>query len=557
MDTNIPTPFEWGPFLACLQEPVLVIEPETHRVLACNPAAEFLFGYAPSTADPLTLEAIVPADWPAVAAAAEVASSGGERQIITCQGTSRFGEAMELSLTITAAPGNAQALALVSRPANPGADTSLSSLPSRAVFRDRLAQALSQARRHGWRVGVLCLDVDRFALINDTLGHDAGDVVLGLIADRLRGSLRDYEMVARLGTDEFLIMLTDLNDDEGLLRAVNRFQGSLLTPLKLGEQEVTVTARVGISRSGVDGEDASELIKAATVAKRFAKGQPQGYEIYRPDMAAAPARLKLVTLLKRALERNELFLHYQPQVDLKTGKIVGAEALVRWNSPDFGIVPPMQFIPVAEETGLIGPLSEWVLQEACRQAHTWRKEGLPAIRLAVNLSARNFQEADLASRVRQTLIDHNMSPELLEVEITENALMTNIEVAGGILNDLAGCGLHVSLDDFGTGYSSLSYLKRFPLHTLKIDRAFVRDIETDPHDAMIVKAIVALSHSMQLRVVAEGVENEHQLAYLVDLGCDEVQGFYFSRPLPPDEFATLLRTKGGFELPALLKHATP
>ncbi len=419
----------------------------------------------------------------------------------------------------------------------------LTGLPNRLLFQDRLNQALAHARLHHRQTAVMMMDLDRFKIINDTLGHPFGDQVLKTIAERLLYRLREVDTVSRLGGDEFALVLPDLSETSDITKIGQIIHEEVSRVIRIGEQELFVTPSMGISVYPSDGDDAVTLIKNAEVALYQAKDERNRYQLYAPAMnATASEWLTLESHLRRALERDELILHYQPQIDLHTGQVVGAEALIRWKHPEWGMVSPAKFIPLAEETGLIVPISEWVLRSACAQNVAWQQMGLPPIRVAVNLSGRHLSKhAELVKQVANTLEATGLAPQLLELELTESILMEDVEAAIETLQQLSAMGVKLSIDDFGTGYSSLSYLKRFPIDTLKIDQAFVREIATAEEDAAIVIAVIALAHSLRLNVIAEGVETDGQLGFLKHQGCDEVQGYFFSRPLPVEDLVPFLR----------------
>jgi len=418
---------------------------------------------------------------------------------------------------------------------------SLTGLPNRVLFLDRLDHSLAHARRTENLIAIMVLDLDRFKLINDTLGHEVGDRIISMIADRLNACVRDCDTVARLEGDEFTIILTDVGDVAGAIRVAKRIIHALSIPFFVEEQELFVTTSIGISVFPNDGDNAADLMKKADAAMYRAKDQRNSYQLYTSNMnVVAAERLSLETSLRKAIEREELLLHYQPKVHLVTGQIVGAEALLRWQHPEHGMVSPGQFIPVAEETGLIVPITEWVVKTACNQLKAWRDEGLPALRMSVNLSGRHFKQEGLVALATEILVSTGVPPEQIEFELTESILMENVEVTIKTLKYLSFMGFQFSIDDFGTGYSSLSYLKRFPINTLKIDRSFVRDMASNQDDAAIVRAIIALARSLNLRLVAEGVETADQLAFLKDHGCDEMQGFYFSKPVPAEALRSLI-----------------
>ncbi len=419
----------------------------------------------------------------------------------------------------------------------------LTGLPNRLLVHDRLNQALAHARLHRRQTAVMMMDLDRFKIINDTLGHPVGDQVLKTIAERLLFRLREVDTIARLGGDEFALVIPDLSETSDIAKIAQVVLEEVSRMIKIGEHELVVTPSIGISVFPSDGDDAVTLIKNAEAALYQAKEERNRYQLYAPAMnACASEWLMLESHLRRALERDELILHYQPQINISNGKVVGAEALIRWKHPERGMISPATFIPLAEETGLIVPISVWVLRTACAQNVAWQKMGLPPVRIAVNLSGRHLSKhAELVRQVAEALEATGMAPEFLELELTESILMENVEATIKTLGQISDMGVMLSIDDFGTGYSSLSYLKRFPIDTLKIDQTFVRDSASDDGDAAIVKAVIALAHSLQLNVIAEGVETEKQLAFLRSQGCDEVQGYFFSRPLPADGLTAFIQ----------------
>jgi diguanylate cyclase (GGDEF)-like protein/PAS domain S-box-containing protein len=427
---------------------------------------------------------------------------------------------------------------------------SLTRLPNRNLLRDRLQHALIVAQRHHKGVAVVFIDLDGFKNVNDSLGHSVGDRLLSVVAERLARCTRTSDTVARHGGDEFVIVITDTVDEQSLIAWMERVRASISEPVWLDGTELYVGCSMGASLFPQDGEDAETLMKKADLAMYRAKDMGRNtFQFYQPEMnASAGARLNLERRLRRALRDKEFLLHYQPQVDIESGQIVGTEALVRWLDPEVGLVLPSSFIPVAEESGLIGPLSEWVLREACRQNKAWQDEGLPPTRVSVNLSARVFQQRDIAKLVMQVLAETGLEPQYLELELTESTIMRNAEEAVSMLNELHALGIGLAIDDFGTGYSSLSYLKRFPVDRLKIDRSFVSDIGVSGDDETITSAIIALAHSLKLQVIAEGVETSAQLEFLKERACDEMQGFYFAKPLSTDAISELLQGGVGREL---------
>ena len=418
---------------------------------------------------------------------------------------------------------------------------SLTDLPNRLLFRDRLGQALARSRRQGGLVALMFVDLDRFKRINDTFGHAAGDLLLKTVGARLRASVRESDTVARMGGDEFTVTLCCVDDLHHVATIAQTILEALQKPCDLQGHDVVVTTSIGIAvypfdpqDSGVDG-----LLRRADQALYRAKAQGRNnYQFYQPEMnEASVERLTLETKLRRAVEQQEFLTYYQPRLAAADGRLVAAEALVRWRAADGSLIPPSEFIPLAEDTGLILPLGEQVLRHACRQARAWRASAPEPFRIAVNLSARQFSQPNLVSAMAQILAQTDLDPGALEVEITESVAMGNAGATIQKLKAIADMGIAISIDDFGTGYSSLSYLKRFPVDSVKIDRSFVRHLPTDPDDAAIARAIIDMGHRLGLRVVAEGVETEAQLALLRSYGCDEVQGYLTGRPSPPDAFA--------------------
>ncbi len=417
----------------------------------------------------------------------------------------------------------------------------LTGLPNRRLFNDRLDVAISAARRHRQRLAVMFLDLDLFKRINDTLGHGVGDSVLVEMSERLKSCVRDCDTVARMGGDEFTIMQSEISGEEDAARLARRVIDSIRMPFHIDGRELYLTTSIGISIFPDDGEESEILIKNADIAMYRAKDLGRNsYQLYTSSMNAKSfERLVMESALRKALERNEFLLNYQVKVDLLTGQIAGAEALLRWMHPDLGLVSPADFIPLAEDTGLIVGIGDWVIEAACAQNKAWQERGLGFIRLAVNISPRQFRQPDLVSRVRSHLLKHRLEPKYLEIEVTESVLMEHMDLAATMLEELRQIGVHVSIDDFGTGYSSLSYLKRIPIDALKIDASFMHEITVASGDAEIVSAIIALAHNLKLKVVAEGVETEEQVNFLRGKGCDEIQGYLVSRPLSAENFESL------------------
>ena len=421
----------------------------------------------------------------------------------------------------------------------------LTSLPNRALFHQRLQRSLVHAQRFNEGLAVLFIDLDRFKNVNDTLGHDAGDRVLQAVAERLKGCLREVDTLARLGGDEFAVLIEQVADTRFVGSVARKLLKTMAELLMLGEQEYQITASIGISTYPADGSDATTLLKNADIAMYRAKERGKNNsQFYAAAMNAhSMARLSLETGLRHALERGEFLLHYQPKVDIASGRITGMEALVRWMRPEFGMVSPADFIPLAEETGLIVPIGAWVLKAACERNRAWQCQGMAPLRVAVNLSARQFVQANLVSDVARVLDASGLAPESLELEITESMVMDNPERAIQTLLQLKSMGIALAIDDFGTGYSSLGYLRRFPMDNIKIDRSFIKDIPRSSDDATITRTIIDMTHNLRLKVIAEGVETAAQLDFLREHGCDEMQGYHFSRPLAGDAFLALVQAQ--------------
>ncbi len=417
----------------------------------------------------------------------------------------------------------------------------LTGLPNRNLFQEQLSLASGRAKRSGQMLALMFLDLDRFKEINDTLGHATGDLLLQAIARLLKGSLRQVDSVARLGGDEFTIIVEEITDIEQVITIAEKVKAAFSDPIVVDGRELFVTASIGISLDS-GALDVDALLQTAGIAMHRAKEEGRNtYEFYASEMNEGRAgRLDMEILLRRAVARQEFVLHYQPIVAIKESRVVCVEALIRWNSPELGFVSPAQFIPLAEETGLIVPIGEWVLTTACLQAKAWQNQGIQPLRMSVNLSPRQFRQKNLVEMIAGVLEKTGLDANLLEVEITEGMIMHRADQAVAALERLNKLGVRLSVDDFGTGYSSLSYLKRFPVQTLKIDRSFVNDLTTDDDDASIVTAIIAMAKSLKLEVIAEGVETREQLAFLTRLHCDKYQGYLFSRPIPADDCIRLL-----------------
>ena len=430
----------------------------------------------------------------------------------------------------------------------------LTGLPNRLLFTEQLQKALANAERQNEQVAVLFVDLDHFKRVNDTLGHSAGDELLRIVSTRLAQSVRPLDSIsrsagerenssiARLGGDEFIVMLSELHGASDAAIVARRLVTALTEPVTIQGTEFYVSASVGIAMYPYDGAEIDTLLMNADTAMYRAKEAGRGgFQFYDRSMnARALERLVMETMLRRALERHEFVLHYQPRIALATGQIVGAEALIRWQHPERGLVSPREFITLAEETSLVIPIGEWALAEVCRQAKAWLNEGVVAVPVAVNLASTHLREHNLPDLVARMLEKHALPPMYLEIEVTESILMADPELSYATAKRLNELGVHLSIDDFGTGYSSLSYLKRLPIAALKIDQSFVRDLASDPDDAAIITAIIAMAHTLKLKVIAEGVETEAQRVFLKTHGCDEFQGYLMSRPVEADEFARLI-----------------
>ena len=418
----------------------------------------------------------------------------------------------------------------------------LTGLPNRVLLDDRLTQAVAHANRDGQPFALLAVDLDRFKLINDSLGHRAGDIVLDEVSRRLSSVVRDIDTVARTGGDEFIIVISPSSAPEDAVAIARRARDALRAPMRVSGVELHVTCSVGVACYPTDANSADSLIARADAAMYCAKQRGRNnVQCFAQGMdAVTVGRVSLESDLHAAIEAGQFELHYQPKPDTQSGDVHSAEALIRWRHPQRGLIVPDQFIPLAEECGLINEIGAWVLREACRQCAEWQRSGLPALRVAVNVAATQFKRGDLLDVIRGALEGAGLEARFLEIELTESAVMTNPEESAVILEQLSRMGVIVSVDDFGTGYSSINYLRRFPIDKLKIDRSFVRDLDCEV-DASIVQAIISLAHSLRLKVVAEGVETPDQLKFLRSLGCDQYQGFHFSPPLPANQFAELLR----------------
>ena len=422
----------------------------------------------------------------------------------------------------------------------------LTGLPNRALLEDRLSQAILQAQRHDHWVTTLFADIDNFKLVNDGLGHNAGDELLKIVAKRMSDCLRATDTVARLGGDEFVIILPDQpKNADAISQTVRKLQTAISEPIRLDGRDVTITTSVGVASYPVDSADVDTLLAAADAAMYRAKEIGRdNFQFYTPELnIQVHGKFLLQEELRSAVARSEFVLHYQPQVDLRSGRLFAVEALIRWNHPKLGLIAPLKFIPSAEETGLIVPIGDWVLNEACRQNKAWQNAGLPPMVVCVNVSARQFKEKNLTARVANALKASGLEGKYLELEVTESLIMQDLDLAIVTMEELKGLGVHLSIDDFGTGYSSLSALKTFPVSRLKIDKSFIEGLLANENDKAVTSAVISLARKLNLRVIAEGVENDAQADFLRDINCDEMQGYLFSKPLPAREIEELLKAR--------------
>lgn len=423
----------------------------------------------------------------------------------------------------------------------------LTGLPNRTLFEDRLEQAVAVAQRAAGMLGVLFIAIDQLKKVNDSLGHLSGDLLMKHVAGRLRGCVTEGDTVARFDADEFAVMLAHVDGARDAVEVIASIRSALMPPFDLDGRELFATSSVGVSLFPHDGKDSRRMLKnAASALSRARKSGGDNYRFYTKDMnSTASKQFELESSLRHAIENEELVLHYQPRLAIDSLKITGVEALVRWQHPQLGLLAPAAFIPMAEDNGLILPIGEWVLRTACRQNRKWQTQGFSPICVGVNVSARQFQEQPLAKIIQEILAATGLAAKYLDLELTESSIMSNTPATIEVLTKLKAMDVTISIDDFGTGFSSLSYLKRLPIDTLKIDQSFIRDVTTDPDDAALVMAIVTLGHNLRLQVVAEGVETEEQLKFLHLLRCDEVQGYFFSKPLPAPGLELLLAANAG------------
>jgi diguanylate cyclase (GGDEF)-like protein/PAS domain S-box-containing protein len=521
-----------------------------------NPAAARIFGCAPRELVGLRVgDLVVTADGLDARSRVEIAALP-RQSLLEVLGRRRDGTAFPIELSVADLP-EPHTLVVTVRDITARKATeeqilyhathdALTGLPNRALFDDRLATALKHSARSEQMLAVLFLDLDRFKIVNDTLGHSIGDTLLVALSRRLRAAVRAEDTVARMGGDEFIFILRGLRNAEDAVKPAQKVLEAIRPPFHIGVHDLHVTASIGISLYPGDGVAPEQLLKCADLALYRAKERGRDrLQLYNPTFNVQVfEQMVLEGRLRRALEQRQFELLYQPQIGLDTGAVVGFEALLRWRHPELGLVAPDQFVPLAEESGLIEPLGIWVLRTACEQHRAWREAGLPNFRLAVNMSARQFERPGLESRIREVLSETDMDARLLEIELTESVLMQEGDHTEALLASLSDLGVGLALDDFGTGYSSLSYLKRFPITRVKIDRCFVRDIATSGGDAAVARAVIAMAHGLGVEVVAEGIETPEQLAVLRRYGCDEGQGFLLGRPAAPSAVPEVIRRPG-------------
>jgi diguanylate cyclase (GGDEF)-like protein/PAS domain S-box-containing protein len=538
------------------QDAILILN-DRRRIMMANTQSEKMFGFEPGEMANMEVEGVVPTLFANDGAdqgekyAQEVVQPSLESDFIGVRkdksafvaevGLSELGPS-DNHVTMVILRDVTDRIALQSRLLQQATHDALTGLPNRVLFRDRSEQAIADARRNKSQLALLFLDLDHFKNLNDTLGHDRGDMLLQLVAGRLEQSLRANDTVARQGGDEFTILLRDIRNAPDVLKVTNKILASFAKPFSVMGEEIYVSVSIGVALYPFHDTKIGALLKYADIAMYRAKQMGRNnFQFYNAGMnSTVHARVSTETQLRHALSRNELAVHYQAQLNPYSNEITGMEALIRWEHPALGTIQPSTFIPIAEEAGLIVPIGEWVLRTACEQTRRWQENGRPDIRVSVNVSAVQFRQDGFARKVAKILRDTGLKPSSLELEITEGVMMRDIEATIRVLNSLNEMGIHISIDDFGTGYSSLSYLKQFPIKTLKIDKSFVNGISSDESDDAIVKATIALAHSLGIAVVAEGVETAEQNAFLMRHGCDKIQGYYISRPVPAQEFENLL-----------------
>lgn len=537
--------------------PMLLVDPVSGNVLDANDNALKYYGYASEAIRSMNITQINDASYETVQERLSLVRHGllerFETNHRTASGEVRLVEVSASPIDLGGTDGILQIVnditdrrTAIEKIMEMATHDELTGLPNRNLLMDRLNQAFANADRSGHSVALMFIDLDQFKSVNDSIGHDVGDLLLKEVACRMSGVVRAQDTVARQGGDEFLVILPDLPNPSLASIVAEKLIAAISQPFEIQGHSLHVGASVGIAAYPRDAKDSGTLLKYADTAMYGVKTAGRNsYRFFSPDMHESSVEHQVIAgALHYALERQEMSVAYQPLVNVKSGKTIGMEALLRWNNPKLGSVSPMKFIPIAEDSGLIVPIGEWVIRDACRTIAEWKSKGIEVPRIAINLSARQFRLKTLVEDISRILKETGTDPRRIGLEITESMLIENVEQAVETLEKLSSLGFEVSIDDFGTGYSSLSYLKRFPVRKLKIDRSFVNDIVTDPDDVVIVKSIVDLAHNLGLRVVAEGVENDAQLEMLRDMGCDCAQGYLFSRPISSDEMETRLTNEG-------------
>ncbi len=561
LDVRLHTEEKYRNLLECASDAIVIVD-QRRCIIFANAQAERMFGFGREEMIRQTIEMLMPdriRENHAHLAETYIGASQARPMAVGMSVTARRKDGSEFPVEVTLSPLMTEEGLIVSSIIRDLSErksyeerlvylaqyNAITGLPNRNLLRDRLEQGIARAEQDGGKVALILLDIDRFKEINDSLGHQTGDRVLKALAERLVATLSSLHTVAHPGGDEFLVMVERSRGESEILPIVETILHACDLPFLIEDREIFLLASLGITVYPDDGRDSEMLLKNVDVAMYQAKRDGRNtFRFYAPQMdARANERLNLEHCLRRALPNNELLLHYQPQVDTASGRIRGMEALVRWNHPQLGLVPPLQFIGIAEETGLIDSFGEWILRTACAQNKAWQEMGLERVVMAVNISARQFRQGNLVQMVQSVLRQTGLHPKWLELEITESMLMQHPEDAEITLRQIAEIGVRIALDDFGTGYSSLAYLKRFPVGQLKIDKSFVHDIHTDPDNAAIVTAVISLAKSLKLGLVAEGVEQQEQLDFLTTLHCDSYQGYHFSKPMPADSCIPLLLMK--------------
>lgn len=526
----------------------VMITDHDHRIIRVNPAFTALTGYS---AERIT---------GSLASDLYLLPEGMEREVLKTEAVwsgsvsikkenGELLQGLQTTVSTTVEDGGLARYIHIIKPADAAAQEGSydqnTNLPDRNMFQHILAQEQENAKRKQFQLGVLYIDIDHFKVINDSFGYIKGNQLLGQVAERLKALLRGNDLIASLGGNRFVVLLTGLAHPEDATIVTLKLMQALESGFCIDHHEVVMTISTGIAIFPGDGDNSEALLQSAEQSMYSVKADGgNNYQFFKAStQSSAINRLNMESEMRRAIERGEFILHYQPQINATSGHVVGMEALIRWRHPERGMIPPYHFISIAEETGMIVPIGEWVMYEACRQNKAWYDTGLGELKVAVNLSARQFSDRNLLDKVRHVLKQSGLNPAFLELEITESVIMKDIETTIALLEEIASMGLSLAIDDFGTGYSSLSYLKRFPIDKLKIDKSFIDDVISSEDDGKIVEAIIGLSHNLKLNVICEGVEDAEQFTWLQERQCNEIQGYYFSKPLPADEFEAFVRSR--------------